>query len=518
MPVLRNKLASVRAGGPRQFTELQDKLLLRVDDDNGSKDEVLAELDTLDLNGTALGNLPVVTAEPRDTIERVLRNVAARRRGRVADIEEGIDDIQNARREADDVIDATTGVVAATRSLINELSGVPRVNIAEFVRTAADYGPENLRMSPDAMPTVPSEEAREKAGNLGDLNTRLNMPNAWEMTRGDHATIAIFDTGFAEDLIDSSRVLDTFHGEMVDTAFASSEGHGSMTAGAALANKDEGVPFNGAAPEAQAILVRITDDAGQIRQDIIARAWDWILNLDLDTPLYTNHSYGSPLCTGRPRQKFCDSTINDVVSIATSTADIEAVYASGNESGMCGRRLSGITNGITGTNSIADVITVGALLTNGQEAQRYSSHGRGDCAPIADPKPNVSCAIPKYTYYGTEDGWEIKDMSTGLFGSGGGTSHAAPYTTGILGLIGSRVTRQSNVSIADIGDISITSRSGRGGQPLQTEELKNIIQKTAALPRRTQVNAVGLFLSNKGYDARFGHGQVKPVRALNSLS
>lgn len=514
MPVIRNKLANVRAGGPRQFTELRDKVLIRVDDVEEAGDDILSELDIIDMEGDSLNNVPVVTAEPRNRIETVLERVATRRRGRVENIERGIDEIQNAREEAEGVIDASTGIVAATRSVINELSGLPRVNIAEFVRTSVDYGPENLRISPTDMPTVSSSEARERPGNLGDLNERLNMSEAWEMTRGENSIIAIFDTGYAEDLIDSSRIRETFHGDMVDSVFASEEGHGTMTAGAALANRDEGVPFNGAAPDAEAILVRITDDEGQIRGDIISKAWDWILDLDLNKPLYTNHSYGTPLCSGRPRQKFCESTINDVVSIATSRVDIEAVYAAGNEAMQCGHRPSGVTNGITGTNSISNVITVGALLTSGREAQRYSSHGRGDCAPIADPKPNVSSAIPRFTYYGTEDGWEIKDMSTGLFGSGGGTSHASPYTTGILGLIGSRVTRQGASPIEDIGTIS---RTGRGAEALQTEELKALIQETAELPRTTQINAVGLLLSNEGYDARFGHGQIKPVESLSRV-
>lgn len=510
MTVLRNKFASVTTGGPRQFTELQNKVLLRTTS-NDKAEDIIAELDSLDLDGEVLSNFPVVTAEPNNRIEAVLERVAARRTGRVDSIQEGVEEIEESRREAEGVIDATTGVVAATRSLINELSGIPRVNFAEFVRTFADYGPENLRMSPSDMPTVPADEAREKSDTLKDLNESLNMSEVWETTRGENSIIAIFDTGFAEDLIDESRIRNTFHGDAVDTAFAEAEGHGSMTAGAALANKEEGVPFNGAAPEADAILVRITDDKGQIRGDIIANAWDWIVNLDLDDTLYTNHSYGSPLCSGRPRQKFCETTINDVVSIATSTPDIEAVYAGGNEGMQCGHRLSGVTNGITGTNSISDVFTVGALLSSGREAQRYTSHGRGDCSPVADPKPNFSCAIPKYTYYGTEDGWEIKDMSTGLFGSGGGTSHAAPYSTGILALIGSKV---SQTQVDSIGSMQ---RASQDTDSLQTEELKVLVEETAELPRKTQVNALGLFLSNEGYDARFGHGQIQPEKALEKV-
>jgi subtilisin family serine protease len=252
------------------------------------------------------------------------------------------------------------------------------------------------------------------------------------------------------------------------------------------------------APESDVILVRITDNEGQIRSDIITEAWDWISTLEVDQPVISNHSYGTPLCSGRPKQKFCNSAANDMIRVATSTAGLTGVYAAGNEASYCGRRPSGVTNAITGTNSIQNVFTAGALLTNGRESQQYSSHGRGDCAPIADPKPNVSFPIPMVTYYGVEDGWKLKDMSTGPFGSGGGTSHASPSTAGVITLMQSRAVEES-------------------GEPMQDEEIKQILEETAEVPHRNQINSFSLLFSKAGYDARFGNGKVNVKEAVSRV-
>jgi subtilisin family serine protease len=309
--------------------------------------------------------------------------------------------------------------------------------------------------------------------------------------------VAIFDTGYAEGVIPESRLVDTFYGDMVDSVYAPSEGHGTMTAGAAAADSDDDRPYNGAAPDAGVILVRITDDKGQIRSDITAQAWDWLTDLDLDRPIIANHSYGIPICSGRPKQSFCNGPLRDVIDVANEDPMLTSCYAAGNEAGTCGRRPSGITNAITGINSIDSVITWGAMLTNQEGIQRYSSHGRGDCAPVADPKPNMSLPIPKKCYYGVEGGWKIKDMSTGIFGSSGGTSHASPYGAGQLALLQSKSMKEN-------------------GEPLETEELKNLAQDVSEPPRRTQINMFGL-TTPKGYDSRFGHGMMKINKALDRI-
>lgn len=489
MVILRNQLASVRAGGPRQFAEIRN--IIMVSAEPGEERSAESQLDSIGLESKRLRNAPVLIAEPRDTIEGVLELAA----DEISSAREAIDEIQQAREEGDGIIETTTSTIRATQGLVEFINSLDVVRAAGFSNTLADFGPENLRISPVEMPNVLLSESEGREDTLEDVLQNLNIEEAWEVTRGEGATVAIFDTGYAENLIDSSRVLSTFHGDMVNSAFAPAEGHGTMCAGAAAANADEGVPFSGVAPEADVLLVRITDDEGQIRSDLIAEGWDWLVNRAGDQPIVSNHSYGTPLCSVIRKPQFCNDAVSEVIRTANSTTDITSTYAAGNEAMYCGHRPSGLTNGITAHNSLEDVVTVGALLTDGREAQRYSSHGRGDCAPRADPKPNVSMRIPRFTYYGVEDGWEIKDMSTGVFGSGGGTSHASPMMCGALALLQSAAP-----------------------EPMSTEQIKQVLVEHSSSPHANQINQFGFFTGPRGWDARFGYGELDIVSAVQSVS
>lgn len=487
MVVIRNRLASLGAGGPRQFAELRDRFLISAEP--GAENEAKSELDALGFTFKETRSAPILIAEPRDTIEDVLLQFEEN----LQDVGDAAADISEAREQEEGVIESTAAVLRATQGLIEELRQLNPVRSVAFTHSLADFGPENLRISPNEMLDVLTEE--DRPGTLQQVLNAINIEDAWEVTRGEGASIAIFDTGYARDLISSSRLTGTFHGDSVDSVFAPEEGHGTMCAGAAAANSNEGVPMDGVAPDADVYLVRITDDEGQIRTDIIVEAWDWLIRQSGNKPIVTNHSYGTPICFTLRRPQFCNDPTSDIIRMANSTVDITSCYAAGNEAMYCGHRLAGVTNGITAHNSLEDVITVGALLTDGREAQRYSSHGRGDCAPRADPKPNVSMRIPQRTYYGIEDGFKIKDMSTGILGSGGGTSHASPMIAGMMTLLQSAAP-----------------------EPLSTEELKQIISQHSSPPRATQVNQFGLFAGPSGWDARFGFGELDIVSAVRSVS
>lgn len=493
MAILRNRLAASRAGGPRQFSQIRDMFIITSQNEDSQRD-LQADLDKYELEGRRMSHAPVTIAEPRDRLDSVLEKLSGN--GPLAN--EAKDAIEDLPEETDGFIDVTTSLMSSTQELLASISEIPSARTATFAYTYADYGPENLRMSPFEMDSLDEDEAKDKSETLEDVNERLGVKDAWSETTGENAIVAIFDTGFAEDLISKDRVVETYHGNDVDSVYRGVEGHGTMCAGAAVANKEDGVPYNGIAPDADVILVRTTDEEGQIRSDYITEAWDWITGLDYDRPIVTNHSYGTPLCTGRPRSKYCQTPEADMIRVANSDSNITSVYAAGNEAMNCGHRPSGITNAITGQNSLSEVITVGALRFDERDAQRYSSHGRGDCAPISDPKPNVSCILPRYTYYGTSDGYEIKDMGVGVGGSSGGTSHASPSVAGMIALIQSKAMEER-------------------GEPLQTEEVKQIIHESASPPRRTQINIFDGFVGQDGYDARFGHGQIDISKALDEV-
>lgn len=507
MPVVRNRLSSVVSGGPRQFTELRNEFIARVEPDS-SLPAIEDELSRFGMDVKRLRNAPVIKISARNNLDRAIEELMFEE-GEETELNQALEEV----RGAGSIIDASQATIGATRRIMRRLSDIEGIVDINFITTNADFGPENLRLSPTEMDTLEPEEAEEQGSTLQDVVEALGAPDVWEVTRGENAIVAIFDTGYAEDLVDSSRVIRTFHGDDVDSVYAPEEGHGTMCLGASAANSDEGVPFDGMAPEADVILVRTTDSEGQINNSIIADAWDWITSADFNRPIVANHSYGIPLCSGRPKQRFCNGPLIDVIDAANEDPMLTSVYAAGNEAMRCGHRLSGITSGITGTNSLGSVITVGALLTDGRDAQRYSSHGRGDCAPISDPKPNVSSRIPVNTYYGAEGGWEIKDMSTGVIGSAGGTSHAAPLVTGMLALVQSAAMMGELPEQASEVAEEATDLVGRG-EPMETEEIKQLMEDVSEPPRTTQVNAFSLVAGQKGYDARFGFGQFRPDRAI----
>ena len=490
MPVVRNRLASVGAGGPRQFAEIRDRLMLVTS--SGAKQRVQSELSSIGFEPRILDNADVVIASPQRDLVDVFENL----RNEISDVDQAIQEVEQAREQEETFVESATAALRATEDIIVELQDIPDVITADFAHSFADFGPENLRKVPQQLRDIANPKG--ETNTLGSVLNDLNIGDAWTSTRGEGVTVAIFDTGFARDLIGEGRTVATFHSEDTDSAYAPEEGHGTMCAGAAAANADEGVPFNGAAPGSDVMLVRITGAEGQIRSDLITEAWDWLINRAEDTPIVTNHSYGTPICSTVRTPQFCDDALAQVITEANADNMITSCYAAGNEAMYCGHRLSGVTNGITAHNSLEEVITVGALLSNGRDAQRYSSHGRGDCAPRADPKPNVSFRLPEKTYYGVEDGWKIKDMSTGLLGSSGGTSHASPTMCGVVALMQSRSMEQN-------------------GEPLETEEVKGIIQENSKPPRPTQVNQFGLVAGPSGWDARFGYGQIQIGKAISAV-
>jgi len=317
------------------------------------------------------------------------------------------------------------------------------------------------------------------------LLDKLGVKDIWREfgERGKNCVVAVFDTGFPEGFINKKRVIAEFHGEDVDSVYSQEkeEAHGGMTLMAAAGNEEEGAPFNGVAPDSEILLARVTNKDHELVY--IEEAEDWLKSQaeKINKPIVVNKSYGIPLCTGRPRFRFCKDTFADVLLAMQSSPQISEVYAAGNEAEYCGHRLLGFTNAITGHNSLPTAFTIGAQQWDGK-IQIYSSHGFGDCAPREAPKPDVVIPIPTITTYGNE----VKDMSMGprKEGSGGGTSHAAPLVAGVIALI----------------------RSARPG--LSDTEIKRVLYNNSKVPRREPRHSI------LGVDARFGHGSLDPLGAF----
>lgn len=537
MVTIRDKLAERNAGGP-EFKYIPNRILVEVGDGISISEiskldieEARGRLDTRPVGGNVmsrveddlkrfnfntkrLDNTGIIVAETdrlSDTLQSVKNSVDtfsdsvikkinrlennARNRSNVTILDgfrPGLFNFQDSNAEEFEAKlrnELVGDIYNPLTDAIEELSNVVSAQVSYSVNTP---GPRNLGINPfDSKYDVTDES---DAPNLGDVNKKIGVDKAWQIDTGEDVVIAIFDTSFCKDLVESDRVIDTFYGDDVDSAYAApDEGHGTMTAYSAGGNAEDTkgndpdtetdaptLNYSGVAKDAELLLARLSNSSGQLVYTV--EAWDWLANWikSLDKPVISNHSYGVPVCSGRG-MNLCDTIEASLSDALSKRDDHQAVYAAGNEAQYCGHRLSGITNGIAGVNSKSSSLSIGAFRYDIGRAQSYSSHGFGTCGSQLDnPKPDVGTAIPTIVPYGCTE----KNMSTGTGGSSAGTSEAAPITAGVAALIAS-VTGNARQSV-----------------------IEGILESTAERVRRTQVNVV------RGHDARFGNGQINAKKAV----
>lgn len=525
MVTVRGSLAKRNAGGP-QFKYIPQRIVVEVGDGTSISDiansadditdkaidnlpvedtlitEVSNKLEQLEFNTRILSNTGVIIAET-DRLSTVVDNIRSYS-GEISDaairqVESlkskaqnsesvsilnafrpglfNFEDDSSAELEANLRNELLGDITNPVTNAVEDITGVVKAEVSHTVNTP---GPKNLGLDVDALDVLSGESDKP---NLGDAVKKIKGEKAWQVDTGSGAVVAIFDTSFSEEFVKSNRVIDTFYGDDVESAYsAPEEGHGTMTAYSAGGNKEdtsdgEGgnkVNYSGVAKDADLLLARLTDSSGAMVYT--EEAWDWLAGWikTLDKPVISNHSYGIPLCSGRS-QNLCSSVQANISEALSSRSDHQAIYAAGNEAQYCGHRLSGFTNGITGTNSKPSSIAVAAFRFEGNGAQTYSSHGFGTCTSVRqNPKPDVGSLLPSIVPYGNKE----KDLSTPDGGSGAGTSEAAPLTAGVAALVA-----------------SITGNA-------RQEVIEGILESSAKQPRKTQVNIV------RGHDARFGHGQI----------
>lgn len=534
--MIRGNIAETFAGGP-QFRLMPSKMLVELEggssiteiaeslngdregllDESPVEDRVLqdvrSELESMGFNVKPLNNLGALVVSA-DNLDSVIDNVIDS-----SDVfsSDAIDKLQRVRSKAQSgssgtIVggfgsgqfnfseDVNSSIEANLRNELSDMSlhnpltdaleEISGVLNAEIKFTRNTFGPRNLGVNIEERPTVRDAldvgltegEGDSDLPTLGDATTKMGVPSAWKETKGEGAVLAVFDTSFCDEYLKSDRVIDTFHGGDTESAYsAPEEGHGTMTAYSAGGDKQtSGLPYNGVAPECDLLLARVSNSSGGL--SFIEEAWDWLAGWikQLDRPVISSHSYGVPVCSGRSMD-MCESTSTRIVEVLSSRTDHQAFYAAGNEAGYCGHRVGGYTNGINGVNSSPQVMTVGALRFDLVDAQTYSSHGWGTCTNLSsNPKPDVSCLLPSLIPYGCQ----VKDMSRNYGGSSGGTSEATPLTAGVATLV--------------------ASLTGTAEQ----EVIQGVLEGTAKSPRLTQVNIA------RGFDARFGHGQVRAGKAI----
>ena len=268
-------------------------------------------------------------------------------------------------------------------------------------------------------------------GSLDDVLSHINVHEAWEISEGDGATIAVIDTGIHGDLPEighnrrHSLNPDTFHR---DRHWVDREGHGSMCAVIA-AGGGLGGRFKGVAPLASVLSCRTDFTAGDI-SDIYLNLIEARREGRISSPLVVNNSYGLYTCDSSGVMPD-DHPYMDVIQMAIDEGIVVVFAAGNNHHDVKCKHPPGADgpNTIWGPNSHDRVLSVGTVNRNnsnqdGTTPHANSSRGPGEWA-VKHVKPD--CVAP--TYGAVIWGNERRVMSWW------GTSGAAPQVSGLAALI-----------------------------------------------------------------------------------
>jgi subtilisin family serine protease len=298
-----------------------------------------------------------------------------------------------------------------------------------------------------ALASTPNDPLFPQQWGLSGRTASINAPEAWCASTGAGVLVADVDTGANfghEDLggrLVPGAAFTGGSGQMTgsgQSAVQDGVGHGSMTVGLMVANKDNGLGIAGVAPAARALVVKVFADDGSGTTNDGGAGIRWAAD---NGARAINASFGSDLGglgTGIPNP--VDTNISNAVSYATQHGAMVAL-AAGN-SGLPASEYQAVSSA---------ALVVGALSRDGTAAS-YSTNGVGVniWAPGGD---------------GSTGGWDVNVISTykgaaNAYAVEAGTSFAAPHVTATLALLISR-----GYSPADARQRILSTAVNRSGLP-----------------------------------------------------
>ncbi|WP_240032859.1 type VII secretion-associated serine protease mycosin [Micromonospora globbae] len=254
-----------------------------------------------------------------------------------------------------------------------------------------------------AAPTCgPAGEAAPSAEPWG--LRRLEPSSVWHLTRGAGVTVAVIDSGVSAThplLKGQVREGADFNGLPSSKGQCDLVGHGTMVAGIIAGKADTGVPFNGVAPEARILPIRVLAERRAPNDEAlpgeIAQAIRWAVDHDADV-------INLSLVT-LPRPQLASA-----VDYALSRG-VVVVAASGN-------REEQQQDYLAYPAAYPGVIAVAGM---DEQGAHVGSSVSGDYVDIAAPGLNILGPAPRGSGYVLEPQ--------------GGTSFAAAYVSGVAALV-----------------------------------------------------------------------------------
>lgn len=240
----------------------------------------------------------------------------------------------------------------------------------------------------------------------------LGADEAWQVTRGRGAVVAVIDTGVDLQHPDlRSRLARDADGEVVgldlvdgDGAPQDEHGHGTLVAGIIAASAGNGEGIAGVAPEATILPIRVLDAEGSGRREDVGQAIRWAVDRGADVINLSLESAPGGLGSGVPLEAIQHAWDRGVVVVAASgnTEGAEPPYP-----------------------AETPVLLVGAV-DEADQAAPFAQVGRPD-GVVAPGVGIVStwCRPP---------GGDACD-GTPSYGMADGTSFAAPHVAGVAALL-----------------------------------------------------------------------------------
>ncbi|WP_171074427.1 S8 family serine peptidase [Nonomuraea basaltis] len=264
---------------------------------------------------------------------------------------------------------------------------------------------------------------------------RLDIKNAWRLTRGSGVTVAVVDSGADyHPQVQISKIIDETH-----TGYRDCVGHGTAVSGIIGARHMSGVPFHGVAPDAGIVMVKQSNKTeGDINKlvsaidDAVAAKAD-VINVSVRA---SDHS-----------------ALRAAVQRAIDK-DIVVVAAAGNVTGPDDEDVPAYPAAYEG------VLAVGAATPDGRRADSSNA-----ATPVGVLGPGTDITAP----------WPGRGYMRGLEG----TSFAAPYVAGTAALVRARFP---GLNQEQVRRRIIATADGTAGAGTGTGMVNPVLAVTAVLP------------------------------------
>ena len=268
----------------------------------------------------------------------------------------------------------------------------------------------------------------------------IHAPEAWTMTTGaPDLLIAVLDTGidYTHEDLNDGRVRTNIDKDYVnnDDDAMDDAGHGTHVAGTIAAISNNGLGVSGVLWQAQLLPLKVCNAAGVCSMEAIVSAIQYAAD---QGARMINMSLGG---------SGCSSTLEAAIDYAYFEKGAVLVAAAGNENTL-----------VSYPAAYEPVIAVGALDRHGQRAY-FSNYG--DTLDLVAPGVSVFSTVPNNGY----------DTLSG-------TSMAAPYVTGVAGLL---VAQQPTLTNHQVRQLLFQSATDLGEKGLDRHYGYGLVNAEGAL-------------------------------------